>query len=97
MKSIGYYGCYAIQSTTTLMSLAYLCLFIKEPAKNKARNLAAELVPQTKLSFCENVSQLCRFFILDPLVKMTKTIFKLRPENRRFLLLLQIIVYFLYW
>ena len=28
---------------------------------------------------------------------MTKTMFRKRPDNLRFLLLLQIIVYFLYW
>ena len=89
MQSIGYYGCYSLQSLTTLMSLLYLIFLIKEPLK-KDRQLDSGPLLESDGSLAARICHLGHFFVVDPLVKMTRTVLKKRPDNRRFLLLLQV-------
>jgi hypothetical protein len=71
------------------LSLLYLTFLTEEPIKRDGQ-LAPDISLTGDAPLAEKIRRLGHFFVVDPLVKMTKTMVKKRTENRRFLLLLQV-------
>lgn len=94
--AIGYYGCYTLRSVTTLSAVLYLTFLVKEPPK-KPLVVANEPEEMSKEGIFKKIGHFFMTFIVDPFIKMLQTMFKKRPGHIRFLLMLQIIVYYLYW
>ena len=73
------------------MSLSYLTFLIEEPVKRDGQSTNDfSSKNEADVSLAAKFGQLFHFFIVDPLVKMAKTMMKKRSNNRRFLLLLQV-------
>jgi hypothetical protein len=77
--------CIPLQTFFNVLALLYLLFFAREPMKKVPRSVEE----RNRGEWLKRLTDFIWTYLVDPMLQMIKTTFRLRPRNLRFLILLQ--------